>query len=238
LSDLKREITESVRDLGRRIDHVFHLDRDRRCDEAQRHIRAWSPQPMRGSSPSGQLQPRRSEALHGLLVPSTGRSPAGGQSPARRRPGKCQWKDSRTGRIGTLPASIRPSFGQEATLRVEQGGRCTPRRQAPEARAPSFERAGGIIPERWAASSGFRRPTGLLRPAGLFLGFTAPSVKITGEMHVFPRPRQRAGYSTPCALDAAQTVKFRGGELFFVFNVSSARSRRLWAGTARQRESK
>jgi hypothetical protein len=97
---------------------------------------------------------------------------------------------------------------------------------------------GGIIPERWAASSGFRRPTGLLRPAGLFLGFTAPSVKITGEMHVFPRPRQRAGYSTPCALDAAQTVKFRGGELFFVFNVSSARSRRLWAGTARQRESK
>ena len=24
LSDLKREITESIRDLGRRIDHVFH----------------------------------------------------------------------------------------------------------------------------------------------------------------------------------------------------------------------
>ena len=28
LSDLKREITESIRDLGRRIDHVFHPDRD------------------------------------------------------------------------------------------------------------------------------------------------------------------------------------------------------------------
>jgi hypothetical protein len=28
LSDLKREITESIRDLGRRIDNVFHPDRD------------------------------------------------------------------------------------------------------------------------------------------------------------------------------------------------------------------
>jgi hypothetical protein len=28
LSDLKREITDSIRDLGRRIDHVFHLDQD------------------------------------------------------------------------------------------------------------------------------------------------------------------------------------------------------------------
>ena len=28
LSDLKREITESIRDLGRRIDHVFHAKRD------------------------------------------------------------------------------------------------------------------------------------------------------------------------------------------------------------------
>jgi hypothetical protein len=27
LSDLKREITDSTRDLGRRIDHVFHPDR-------------------------------------------------------------------------------------------------------------------------------------------------------------------------------------------------------------------
>jgi hypothetical protein len=31
LSDLKREITESIRDLGRRIDHVFHSDRDYRA---------------------------------------------------------------------------------------------------------------------------------------------------------------------------------------------------------------
>jgi hypothetical protein len=28
LSDLKWEITESIRDLGRRIDHAFHPDRD------------------------------------------------------------------------------------------------------------------------------------------------------------------------------------------------------------------
>jgi hypothetical protein len=28
LSDLKREITDSIRDSGRRIDHVFHPDRD------------------------------------------------------------------------------------------------------------------------------------------------------------------------------------------------------------------
>jgi hypothetical protein len=28
LLDLKREITESIRDLGRRIDHVFHPQRD------------------------------------------------------------------------------------------------------------------------------------------------------------------------------------------------------------------
>jgi hypothetical protein len=28
LSDLKREITESIRDLGRRTDHVFHPDRN------------------------------------------------------------------------------------------------------------------------------------------------------------------------------------------------------------------
>jgi hypothetical protein len=28
LSDLKREITESIRDLGRRIDDVFYPDRD------------------------------------------------------------------------------------------------------------------------------------------------------------------------------------------------------------------
>jgi hypothetical protein len=28
LLDLKREITESIRDLGRRIDHVFHPERD------------------------------------------------------------------------------------------------------------------------------------------------------------------------------------------------------------------
>ena len=28
LLDLKREITESIRDLGRRIDHVFHPNRD------------------------------------------------------------------------------------------------------------------------------------------------------------------------------------------------------------------
>jgi hypothetical protein len=28
LNDLKREITDSLRDLGRRIDHVFHPNRD------------------------------------------------------------------------------------------------------------------------------------------------------------------------------------------------------------------
>jgi hypothetical protein len=28
LNDLKREIAESLRDPGRRIDHVFHPDRD------------------------------------------------------------------------------------------------------------------------------------------------------------------------------------------------------------------
>ena len=28
LSDLTREITDSIRDLGRRIDRVFHPDRD------------------------------------------------------------------------------------------------------------------------------------------------------------------------------------------------------------------
>jgi hypothetical protein len=28
LNDLKREITASLRDLGRRIDHVFHPERD------------------------------------------------------------------------------------------------------------------------------------------------------------------------------------------------------------------
>jgi hypothetical protein len=28
LSDLKREITESILDLGRHIDHVFHPDQD------------------------------------------------------------------------------------------------------------------------------------------------------------------------------------------------------------------
>jgi hypothetical protein len=28
LNDLKREITDSLRDLGRRIDHIFHPDRD------------------------------------------------------------------------------------------------------------------------------------------------------------------------------------------------------------------
>lgn len=28
LNDLKREITDSIRDIGRRIDHVFHPERD------------------------------------------------------------------------------------------------------------------------------------------------------------------------------------------------------------------
>jgi hypothetical protein len=28
MAELKREITEAVRELGRRIDHVFHTDRD------------------------------------------------------------------------------------------------------------------------------------------------------------------------------------------------------------------
>jgi hypothetical protein len=28
LNDLKREITDPLRDLGRRIDHVFHPNRD------------------------------------------------------------------------------------------------------------------------------------------------------------------------------------------------------------------
>jgi hypothetical protein len=28
LNELKREITDSLRDLGRRIDHVFHPNRD------------------------------------------------------------------------------------------------------------------------------------------------------------------------------------------------------------------
>ena len=109
--------------------------------------------------PAASSAPTIGSALR-LLVPSTGRSPSGGQSPGRRRPRKMSVEESRAhGASAPSRLAFATSLGQSQRKRPHGASRAAdapPGRERQRGGRHHFGTVGGVTPERWAASSGFR----------------------------------------------------------------------------------